>query len=172
MHRTCPPTARRTCALLTTPPVPQLEDIDLARLREGLAPGRELIVVSKHLCGRASDFALRAIGRASADGVPPRAVLLGTCCHHRCEWQAYPNRPYLERLGFGPADFELLCRMSSRGVNPADASDVAQVARRAKDLLDEGRAAFLRALGYEAHLATYVDASISPENVLVVATRR
>ena len=29
----------------------RLEDVDLGRLGEKLAPGRELVVVSKHLCG-------------------------------------------------------------------------------------------------------------------------
>ena len=39
-------------------------------------------------------------------------------------------------------------------------------------MLDLGRVAFLRSHGYRnARLVRYVDASVSPENVLVVATR-
>lgn len=151
----------------------RLEDVDLARLGEKLAPGRPLVVVSKHLCGAASDFALRAVGRASVSTAAPLllAVLLGTCCHHRCEWRAYPNRPFLQDLSFDASDFALLCRMSSRGVDADISDDAAEVGRQIKDVLDEGRAAFLRRHGFAACLSTYVDASISPENVLVTARR-
>ena len=43
----------------------------------------------------------------------------------------------------------------------------------AKDLLDEGRVRFLREhAGFEdARLVTYVDGAITPENVLIVASR-
>ena len=30
------------------------------------------------------------------------AIMIATCCHHRCVWDAYPNRPFLQQLGFGP----------------------------------------------------------------------
>ena len=48
--------------------------------------------------------------------------------------------------------------------------DGVDVARRAKDLIDEGRADYLRANGFSASLRTYVDSSVSPENVIIVAT--
>ena len=38
-------------------------------------------------------------------------------------------------------------------------------------VLDEGRASYLRQLGYDARLRRYCDASVTPENVLVVASR-
>lgn len=147
----------------------KLEDIDLVGLREVIAPDREIVVVSKHLCGAASDYALRAVGRASVSGRPPLAVLLGTCCHHRCDWTSYPNRALLEMLGFGSSDFDQLCRMSSRGVDPNAATEAAHTGRLVKDLLDEGRAAFLRKHGYDATLHTYIQASVTPENVLLKA---
>lgn len=149
-----------------------LEDADLAGLRDALAPGRRPVVVAKHLCGAASDYALRAIAAASGRASPPLAVLLGTCCHHRCEWGAYPARDFLhDALGVAdPARFGQLCRLSSRGVDAFDASEGASGGRRAKDLLDEGRARFLRAHGYDVQLVQYVDASVTPENALIVAT--
>ena len=48
----------------------------------------------------------------------------------------------------------------------------ADVGRRAKDVLDEARAEYLRSHGFEARLSTFVDASVTPENVLLVARRR
>jgi len=152
-----------------------IEDVDLAGIRATLAPNRTLVVIAKHLCGAASDFALRAVVAAGTSAASrPAAVVLGTCCHHRCDWAAYPNRPLLQDvLGsgepFGGADFNLLCRLSSRGVNAVDLSPRAYAGRRAKDLLDHGRAAYLQQAGFDARLTTYVDASVTPENVLVVA---
>jgi len=148
-----------------------LEDTDLAGLRDELAPGRHIVVVAKHLCGSATDFALRALVSACAKPFPPLAAVVGTCCHHRCEWAAYPSRPFMRQaLGVASHDeFAGLCRLSSRGVNGADMSERAHTARRAKDLLDYGRARFLRSHGFDVRLCTYVDASVTPENVLIVA---
>ena len=151
-----------------------VEDCSLGAMRDAIAPGRRIVVLAKHLCGRASDYALRAIAAAADDPLgPPVAVVLGTCCHHRCDWQAYPARDYLASLqcGDAPADFVRLCRLSSSGVDATDDSPRADAGRRAKDILDEGRASYLRTLGYEASLRRYCDASVTPENVLVVASR-
>ena len=46
----------------------------------------------------------------------------------------------------------------------------ADVGRRAKDVLDEARAEYLRSHGFEARLSTFVDASVTPENALIVAS--
>ncbi|EOD36115.1 hypothetical protein EMIHUDRAFT_252428 [Emiliania huxleyi CCMP1516] len=100
---------------------------------------------------------------ASAD---PLELLLATCCHHRCSWRDFVNRPSLRSAGladgFGAAEFERLCRVSSRGVNAQEST--ADVGRRAKDVLDEARAEYLRSHGFEARLSTFVDASVTPEN--------
>jgi tRNA:m4X modification enzyme len=190
-----------------------VQHVDLARLADQLAPRAPIVVVAKHLCGAASDFALRAIIAANseraraaaaagalqdagADG-GVQAVMLGTCCHHRCEWTAYPNRPFVRSFlvhgataqneestdddeGAADADadedvraeFARLCKLSSRGVNAHERSARADGGRRAKDLLDEGRAAFLRTHGFEARLMRHVDASVTPENVLVLGKLR
>jgi hypothetical protein len=39
-----------------------------------------------------------------------------------------------------------------------------------KHLIDLGRARRLRALGYDTRLVLYVDAGVSPENTLLIAT--
>ena len=48
----------------------------------------------------------------------------------------------------------------------------AVVGRRAKDLLDYGRAEYLRANGYDVALRPFVDAAVSPENVVIAARLR
>ena len=138
-------------------------------------PGRRTVIVAKHLCGAASDYALRAVAAACAAPHPPLAIVLGTCCHHRCEWEAYPARDFLRQsaaVGRSRSEFGALCRLSSRGVQAAERSARADTGRRAKDLLDEGRVRFLREhAGFEdVRLVTYVDGAVTPENVLIVAS--
>ena len=164
-----------------------LEDLDLAALCAAVAPGRRAVVCAKHLCGAATDYVLRAAVGARARGAAadaPAALVLGTCCHHRCAWHAYPNRPYLEALGLrGASHFAALCRVATWGVSQpvlgaegdaagGAADGRAELGRKAKDLLDEGRAEYLRAHGYDVALQTYVDGAVTPENVLIVATDR
>lgn len=149
-----------------------LEDVDLAGLQDVLAPKRSTVIVAKHLCGAASDFVLRAIATAATKLQPPVPVVLGTCCHHKCDWAGFPNHLLLQQsLRIETErDFRALCRLSSSGVSVTDASSCVDAGRRAKDLLDEARASFLRAQGYDESLLIYVDADITPENVLKVGT--
>ncbi|KAK3890177.1 hypothetical protein Pcinc_005855 [Petrolisthes cinctipes] len=51
------------------------------------------------------------------------------------------------------------------------ASDREEAGRLAKQLLDEGRARFLRSLGFNARLIQYVERHTTPENVALVAWR-
>ena len=157
-----------------------LEHVDLARLREEVAPkATGLVVLAKHLCGCASDYALRASVAASprrSASQEPLALVLATCCHHRCTWPSFVNRRLLIQSGlaeggFGAAEFDRLCRVTSRGVNAHDRSTRADHGRRAKDLLDEARADFMRSHGFSTRLTRFVDASVTPENVLLIATR-
>ena len=46
-----------------------------------------------------------------------------------------------------------------------------EVGVMSKRLLDEGRAAWLRQLGWEARLVAFVEKETSPENTLLIATR-
>ena len=47
------------------------------------------------------------------------------CARCRCTWGSYVNRPYLEDLGIGAADFPLLCLASSWATATADADEAA-----------------------------------------------
>ena len=68
-----------------------------------------VVLVAKHLCGAATDFALRAANRLG-----PRldGLAVATCCHHRCTWKAYVNKPFLARW-FTPQEFGVLARMAA-----------------------------------------------------------
>jgi tRNA:m4X modification enzyme len=108
-----------------------IKDLDFSGVAS--ARGRDVVFVAKHLCGAATDLALRC---ALADeitissekresrketekngGVRNGARALGaciaTCCHHRCEWGSYVNRAFMEAHGFGAREFGWLARISS-----------------------------------------------------------
>ena len=111
-----------------------IEHLDLRKL-ECLSDGsniKQVVAISKHLCGAATDLTLRCIIQtwlqkpsvASHDECSCSnsyrqklcGVLIALCCHHRCSWQQLVGRSFFERLGFTPVDFHLLCHMSSWAV--------------------------------------------------------
>jgi tRNA:m4X modification enzyme len=162
-----------------------LEHLDLDALQASrLAQhGEQITVVSKHLCGAATDFALRA---AAGCETPVAAFAIASCCHHRCDYAAYPNRAFFERAGFDARDFARIARMSSWAVNAPhqdgyEAGGAAllgargqplrrqELGRLCKDLLDIGRVLYLRGAGLDAWLAEYVSERVTPENVLLLA---
>jgi len=98
-----------------------IKDLDIAGVEA--VKGRDVVVTGKHLCGSATDLALRCClantngecdgDKASAAACRVTGVALATCCHHRSEWRSYVNKPFLRDLGFGRDDFPRLARMSS-----------------------------------------------------------
>lgn len=85
-----------------------------------------LVGVAKHLCGAATDLALRCL----LDTVPKSStsdtktqttskllgVAMAMCCHHRCTWSALVGKGFLEECGFLPEEFPLLCQLTSWAV--------------------------------------------------------
>ncbi|KAJ0172458.1 hypothetical protein K1T71_011597 [Dendrolimus kikuchii] len=75
---------------------------DLAHLALDYVPAvaecTNVVGFAKHLCGVATDYALRCI---TADGVLPksRGIVVATCCHHRCDHASYIANSQLQELG-------------------------------------------------------------------------
>ena len=90
-----------------------IKDLDIAGVEA--VKGRDVVVTGKHLCGSATDLALRCClantnggcdgDKSSAAACRVTGVALATCCHHRSEWRSYVNKPLLRDLGFGRDDF-------------------------------------------------------------------
>lgn len=80
-------------------------------------PAVKRLAFAKHLCGEATDFALRSM--VVADAPRMDGIVVATCCHHRCRWESLVGRPLLQRLGFTAADFLLLTRLSGWATNRA-----------------------------------------------------
>ena len=76
--------------------------------------GRDVVVLGKHLCGAATDLALRCLLETEPEpGFDAAGVAIATCCHHRCEWRSYVNRGFFRRMGFDGDDFAKLAKLSS-----------------------------------------------------------
>jgi len=89
--------------------IPQIKD----------TPGA-VIGVSKHLCGAATDLALRCLAEFSASENSRQnatskieTILIALCCHHRCDWNIYVGKEFLLRHGFKTEEFSLLCGLTS-----------------------------------------------------------
>jgi len=105
----------------------EVEDLELVRLRvdiADLALGRvsphitqqkeNIVGVSKHLCGAATDLSLRCLTSTIAETESELAgILIALCCHHRCDWGPYVGKKFLEEQGFSEADFQLLSSITS-----------------------------------------------------------
>ncbi|XP_050682846.1 tRNA:m(4)X modification enzyme TRM13 homolog isoform X2 [Leptidea sinapis] len=159
---------------------------DIADLVLHLVPAvrerRSVVGITKHLCGVATDYALRCL--CAAEGLSHlRGLVMSTCCHHRCQPAGYVGSSYLQALGVDAADLCVMLGVVSwatcgdgRPRAPPPAPDPAPpgprevVGRRAKLLLDWGRVLYLRERGLNARLTRYVAAAVSPENVCIVAT--
>ena len=79
-----------------------------------------VIGVSKHLCGAATDLALRCLAEFSASENSRQnatskieTILIALCCHHRCDWNIYVGKEFLLRHGFKTEEFSLLCGLTS-----------------------------------------------------------
>ncbi|KAG8132692.1 hypothetical protein E2320_010537 [Naja naja] len=126
-----------------------------------------LIGIGKHLCGAATDLALRCLvdtyvnsraeekegpvtkriktdcpgqkhsKRAAENWSPIAGIVIALCCHHRCELLTVDERKQIGHL----------CKL----------------------LIDHGRIEYLQRRGYEAELQRYTDSSVSLENVLLTA---
>lgn len=73
---------------------------------------RKVAVIAKHLCGVASDMAIRSL--CHLEGGPYRKGLaLATCCHHACQFDDYVGRDWLVSLGVTRAEFDVFKYWSS-----------------------------------------------------------
>ena len=153
-----------------------------------------VIVLAKHLCGSATDMALRCAIRVRAGSCKLGGLAMAPCCHHACSWKAYVNKRFLKAHGIGRRQFSILKRLASWCVDshgggraPSTAADEedglsrwgyppaerARIGTAVKRFLDTGRAQWLTQqrggpAATEASLVSYVEASITPENRLVV----
>ncbi|XP_052274218.1 tRNA:m(4)X modification enzyme TRM13 homolog isoform X2 [Dreissena polymorpha] len=113
--------------------------IDIEHLRLDKVPcisenDRSVVAFGKHLCGAASDLALRCItetlkpGTSCQEGEEEEGnhrkrlksesrelsgAVIALCCHHRCTWHPYVGKHFFQSQGLTARDFQVVSSMSS-----------------------------------------------------------
>lgn len=73
--------------------------------------GEASVVVAKHLCGAATDLAIRAVANSvfeAGERSPIVGLGIATCCHHACSWADYCGADWLKEIGFSGHEFEVI----------------------------------------------------------------
>merc|ERR1712048_991322 len=136
-------------------------------------PPSKVLACAKHLCGGATDVALRTLQGQKNNAV---AVCVATCCHHRCDANSYVNFSFLQELGLCEtseefAQFVTTAGWAVGGHGGARNLEKRKVGMMAKRILDLGRVAWLQGkLGLcDATLVSYICKDVTPENIAIVA---
>ncbi|XP_053699449.1 tRNA:m(4)X modification enzyme TRM13 homolog [Sabethes cyaneus] len=170
-------------------------DLVLKKL-DVLRGSKNVVGLGKHLCGGATDLALRCLVKAkesSAGGngeyLQVSGFVFALCCHHRCDWKSYTGRKFLLDRGIVRDEFELMVRMVSWAVCGTGTSrekrkvqldgedgvkygltrsQREKVGRKCKRVLDLGRIEYLTANGFNSQLKQYSKSEITLENVCLI----
>lgn len=167
-----------------------IKDLDLACFARQFAP--PVVVVSKHLCGAATDLTLKCLLNSGLTLGAFDGLLVAMCCRHACLYQhLMPQlRRYLAEHGFdSPAAFEALTKAASwcntarpEGMGDHEGTehpsglavlDREQLGLRARRLIDDSRVHAVRLAlpAYRVQTFLYIDASVTTENVCLRITK-
>lgn len=155
-----------------------------------------LVAISKHLCGVATDYALRCLVNTHAQSCIKGGVM-ALCCHHRCVWSEYCGKEYFCDLGFSARDFSIISLLSSWAVcgfrdSATEHDNIAghcfteapykfhflqnsekeKIGAICKMLINHGRMHYLRKVGFKCKLIEYTSKSVSLENVALTFVRQ
>lgn len=183
-----------------------ISDFDIHRY-DSIQKSKQIVGVGKHLCGAATDFAIRCILNGNKtlhdaqDNPKTIAFIIALCCHHRCDWQPFVGKEFFIRHHVTPKEFVIITKMVGWAIcgsgmsrerrkvieeqkkNDETSSDVLEqkeanqslrdkrkeIGRRCKRLIDYARICFLEENGYTCLLKSYVDSSVTLENICLIA---
>lgn len=77
------------------------------------ADAERLVGVSKHLCGAATDLAIRCLRQ---DERRAQGFVIALCCHHRCEWPSFVGKRFWRDCGLERSDFAIVTKLVSWAV--------------------------------------------------------
>ncbi|XP_039260322.1 tRNA:m(4)X modification enzyme TRM13 homolog [Styela clava] len=165
-----------------------IKDLCISNIED--LPSHPLVAISKHLCGVATDFALKCIVRTSPKSKFHGGVI-ALCCHHRVIWDQYCGKEYFKHLGLSARDFSIISLMSSWAVchfkpststNPVPNNvnkldflsneEKTKVGLICKNVIDRGRVSYMIQNGYDCVLIEYTEKSVSLENVALVFSKK
>lgn len=161
-----------------------IKDLDLKTFLED-CKASQVIGISKHLCGVATDLTLKLILNAELDNFG--GLLIAMCCRHVCDYDQLlpPSQEYLTTKGFDKQSFKYLKRMCSwavsgsrlaesetdeiTGLNGPEKISVGLIARR---IIDESRVFAMKQLlpQHNVEIFWYVEKDITLENVCLSIT--
>lgn len=169
-----------------------ISDLMLDKLQMVSESG-QIVGVTKHLCGAATDLALRCLVNTQEYNTKIKGGVFTFCCHHRCRWMPYSGKMFFQENGLNINDFIIMCGMASwatcgtglsRHENHLNGDDLRQnerdieiglsrsekeeVGRRSKSVLNWGRLKYMEKQGFSCRLHYYVDKTVSPENACIV----
>lgn len=96
-----------------------IQHLDLTGVDEFVRLG-QLVATGKHLCGGATDLALKCICQSC--GPKMAGAVIALCCHHQCSWGTYIGKDTLQKLGFTRREFYTLLSLTSWAVCSAQDS--------------------------------------------------
>lgn len=141
--------------------------------------------ISKHLCGAATDLALRCIFNGNRESTKKtEKFLICVCCHHQCSWDTFIGRDWLKKNGIDRKTFNLIIKMVSWYVcgdgrnrqlqktlefhRENERKEKEEIGWKCKRLLDYARVQFMNDHGFDAKLCYYIDKSVTLENVCII----
>lgn len=161
---------------------------DLALNHVPFVQDEHIAVISKHLCGCATDLTLSCIAKSDVDC---QGMVIALCCRHACQYDMYNpvGQQWLAKYGIDQEGFQALTKMApwavcGPGRAPAsgqvnagghasglDANEREQVGLMARRAIDHGRVLYLQSLGYKARIVEYIGRDSTLENHCLVVTK-
>lgn len=172
-----------------------IADLDLKAVPQ--VQGKEKIVgISKHLCGAATDLAIRCMVQSQAKS---QAMVIAVCCHHRCTWKAFVGKSEFRKRNISSRDFLYIIKMVSWAVcgggmsrerrklieeqggvqtgtetNPVKTScwsreEQEEIGYMCKRIIDYSRLKYLQDQGYATGAFYYISKDVTLENLCIFA---
>lgn len=181
-----------------------ISDFDIRRY-ELIQRSKQIVGVSKHLCGVATDFTIRCILNGNKqhanvkDSPKTIAFIIALCCHHRCNWQPFAGKEFFIQNNISEKEFVIITKMVGWAICGTGMSrerrkiieeqskhnqvfdertetiqvlrdQRKEIGRKCKRLIDYARICFLEENGYKCLLKSYVDSTVTLENICLIAT--
>lgn len=89
---------------------------------------KNYLLYGKHLCGVATDYALRALKRSIEDSAKNNeeikfsGLVLAVCCHNQCVWESFCGKKFFEELNIDSKMFYIIRSMTSWYVTCSEAN--------------------------------------------------
>jgi tRNA:m4X modification enzyme len=130
---------------------------------------KEIVIITKHLCGVATDLALLSAQRSGLKA----KLCMATCCHHACDWRFFVGRPIFEQLRLANSEEEFAKIRSITGWATSGRANAEKITigRLAKTAIDLARCLWVAENldVQKVEFVEYVGTDVTVENKLILA---